>query len=295
MDPLSCTLLDHIERAAQSTDALLLRGESGVGKGLVASVLHYLGPHPEEPLLRIDCAGVSQELLAHELFGSAGKGDPGVSPKPGYLELAGRGTVVLEEVAALSMPLQAKLLRVIERGEFERPGDPSVRFDGRILALTHVDLQRAVVRRSFREDLYYRLNVHPLSIAPLRERPRDIQPLAEHFLAHLVQVHRRPKLSFSDETLRILLAFSYPGNVRQLRNIVESAVVSSTGPEIQEDDLPSYVRQSNGHPLVSLEELERNHIADVLLATQGRKSKAAQILGISRKTLLEKRKRYGLE
>ena len=168
-------------------------------------------------------------------------------------------------------------------------------FRGRIIALTNVDLERAVARRSFREDLYYRLSVVQLTVPPLRERREDIQPLAEHFLAQFAQVHRRSKPALSDNTRRALQTFSYPGNVRQLRNIVEHVIVSSTGPEIQEADLPSFIRQGTGRPLMSLEQLERNYIAEVLDATRGKKSKAAEILGISRKTLLEKRKRYGLD
>ena len=234
-------------------------------------------------------------MLARELFGSPKNGDANSYPKPGRLELAGHGTIVLDEVAALPMPLQAKLLRVIEHGEFERTAEAPIRVHARILALTNVDLERAVARRSFREDLYYRLNVNPLLVPPLRERPGDIQPMAEHFLAQLAQVHRRPKPSLTEDALRSLLAYSYPDNVRQLRSILEHVIVNSVGPEIQEDNLPSFVRQGAGRPKMTLEQLERSYIADVLQATQGRKSKAAQILGISRKTLLEKRKRYGLE
>ena len=295
MDPASSNLIDHIERAARTASAVLLRGEAGVGKNLLASLLHYLGPHPEEPLLRIDCATLPQELLAHELFGTARNGDATAYPKPGRLEVAGQGTVVLDEVAALSMPMQAKLLRVMERGEFDRPSEPPIHVRARIIALTNVDLERAVARRSFREDLYYRLNVTSFAVPPLRERSADILPLAEHFLAQLSQVHRRTKLSLGEDAVRALQAFRYPGNVQQLRNIMEHVVVSSSGPEIHEGDLPSFMRAANVRPLTTLEDLERGYIADVLLATHGKKSRAAQILGISRKTLLEKRKRYGLE
>lgn len=266
-----------------------------MGKHLLASLLHYLGPHPEEPLFRIDCATLPPELLAHELFGTAHNGDVTACPKPGRLELAGSGTVVLDEVAALSMPMQAKLLRVMEGGEFDRSSESPIRVHARIVALTNVNLERAVARRSFREDLYYRLNVAPLMVRPLRERPADILPLAEHFLLQLSQVHRRAKPILAEDAAHALQNFSYPGNVQQLRNLMEHVVVSSTSPEVHEAELPPFMRQAKGRPLTTLEDLERDYIADVLTATQGKKSRAAQILGISRKTLLEKRKRYGLE
>jgi two-component system response regulator AtoC len=294
--PVSRRLLEQIHKVAQSNATVLVRGENGVGKDLVASLLHYLGPNRDEPIARIDCPSFPPELLEHELFGHEKGAFHGAALKHGRLELVGSGTLILDEIAALTMPLQSRLLRVIEQHEYERIGGAkTLKFQGRILALTNVDLERAVARRSFREDLYYRLSVIQLVVPPLRERPDDILPLAEHFLAQLAQVHRRPKPALAPSAVRALQAFSHPGNVRQLRNIVEHVVVAGTGPEIHEADLPSFVRQSSGHPLMSLEELERSYIAEVLDATRGKKSKAAQILGISRKTLLEKRKRYGLD
>lgn len=297
VDPAARKLVEQIKRVSQSNATVLVRGENGVGKDLVASLLHYLGPNPDEPIIKIDCASLPHELLESELFGYEKGAFTGASTqKRGRLELAGNGTLVLDEIAALTMPMQAKLLRVIEQKEFERlGGEKTIKVHARLLALTNVDLERAVARRSFREDLYYRLSVIPLHVPALRERRADIQPLAEHFLAQLAQVHRRPKPSFTAQALRALLAFSYPGNVRQLRNIVERVIVMSTGPEIDEDDLPSFVRQGTGRAMMTLEDLERSYIAEVLDSTRGKKSKAAEILGISRKTLLEKRKKYRLD
>jgi transcriptional regulator with PAS, ATPase and Fis domain len=297
VDPASQRLVEQIKKLANGNAVVLLRGETGVGKNLIASLLHYLGPHPYEPMIRIDTASLPQEFLESELFGyEKGVFSGATHPKRGCLELAGAGTVILSEVAALTMPMQAKLLRVIEQREFVRlGGENPIRLQAQILALTNVDLERAVARRSFREDLYYRLTISSLVVPPLRERPDDIAPLAEHFLAQLAQVHRRPKPSLTANAVRALLAFSFPGNVRQLRNILSSIFVKTTRLEIGEEDLPSFLRQGNGRPMMTLEQLERTYIAEVLAATRGKKSKAAEILGISRKTLLEKRKRYRLD
>ena len=297
-DPLSVRLLQEIRGIAVSSSTVLIRGESGTGKDLLASVLHYLGPQNDEPLVKIDCASLPAELLESELFGyEKGAFTGATHTKVGRLELAGSGTIVLDEVAALTMPMQAKLLRVIDEKKFERLGGvKSISVDARLIALTNVDLERAVSRRTFREDLYYRLNVIPIIVPALRERRADVRPLAEHFLAQLAAMHRKPRMSFSQAALDALQAYSYPGNVRELRNIVERAVVTGTGPEILPQDLPTHVRDTSPTgKKMSLEDLERAYIAEVLDYTRGKKTMAAQILGISRKTLLEKRKRYGLD
>ena len=299
-DPASVRLLNELRGIAASASTVLVRGESGTGKDMVAALLHYLGPQSEQPLVKIDCTSLPLELLESELFGyEKGAFTGATHAKLGRLELAGSGTIVLDEIAALSMPMQAKLLRVIDEKRFERLGGTrTVTVNARIIALTNVDLERAVARRSFREDLYYRLNVIPVLVPPLRERRADIQPLAGHFLTQLAEVHRKPRLSFAPAAASALQNYSYPGNVRELRNLVERAVVCGGPPEIVLQDLPAHVREAaspgGGHKK-SLEELERAYIAEVLDFTRGKKTMAAGILGISRKTLLEKRKRYGLE
>jgi transcriptional regulator with PAS, ATPase and Fis domain len=296
VDPLSRRIAEQINRFATSKNAVLVRGECGTGKDLAAALLHYLGSYSDEPMLKVDCASLPHELLESELFGECRTGCESSPAKRGRFELAGNGTLILDEVAALTMPLQARLLKIIEHRELERLGGGNpIRVPARIVALTSVDLERAVARHSFREDLYYRLSVSMIAIPPLRERKDDIQPLADYFLAQLSQVHRRPKPVLTAEALRALRQFSYPGNVRQLRSILERVIMLVPRAEIREEDLPAYVRPSTGRPMMSLEELERSYIAEILDATQGRKSKAAAILGISRKTLLEKRKRYGLD
>ncbi len=298
-DPLSARLLHDVIGIAASASTVLVRGESGTGKSLLATLLHYLGPHSEWPLMTLDCLSLPTELLDAELFGREGGGVASSQPKVGRLEQAGQGTLVLDEVAALTMPMQAKLLRVIDEKRFERVGGVRT-FDtgARIIAMTDVDLEHAVARRTFREDLYYRLNVVPIVMPALRERPGDIRPLAEFFLVRLSETHRRPRLNFAPATLEALLNYSYPGNVRELRNVVERALITAEPPEVLPQDLPAYVRNCSPEAAasrMSLEDMERGHIADVLQFTQGKKTQAAQILGVSRKTLLEKRKRYGLE
>jgi two-component system response regulator AtoC len=297
-DPASIRLLEQAEKVALSGSTVLVRGESGTGKDLLASLLHYLGPNRDAALVKIDCASLPLELVESELFGyERGAFTGAIQMKRGRLELAGNGTLVLDEVAALTMPMQAKLLRVIDEKRFERLGGTRpIAVEARIIALTNVDLERAVMRRTFREDLYYRLNVIPLVVPPLRERPGDIRPLAEHFLAQLTEVHRKPRMAISTAAMAALVAYSYPGNVRELRNLLERAVIYAGAPEILPQDLPGHVRQaSGGGKKMSLEQLERAYIAEVLDFTHGKKTMAAGILGISRKTLLEKRKRYGLD
>lgn len=298
-DPKSLEVLERAKRLAESVSTVLVRGESGVGKDLLASILHYLGSRADEPLVKIDCASLPSPLVEHELLGYERAAFPGATQaKRGRLEMTGRGTLVLDEVAALSMPLQAKLLHVIEEKRFQRMGGSrTIEVDARIIALTSIDLERAVARHSFREDLYYRLNVVSLAVPALRERPRDIRPLASYLLQKLSEIHRRPHLSLSNEALLALERYSFPGNVRELRNIMEQALIRGITPEIMLGDLPLDVRRHaaglNGNRK-SLEQLEREYIAEILDYTRGKKTKAAAILGISRKTLLEKRKRYGL-
>ncbi|MGH9555979.1 MAG: sigma 54-interacting transcriptional regulator, partial [Terriglobales bacterium] len=299
-DPKSQKLLEQAKRVAAGGSTVLIRGESGSGKDLLASLIHYLGPGRDEPLVKIDCASLPLELLESELFGyEPGAFTGATGTKRGRLETAGEGTIVLDEIAALTLPMQAKVLRVIEEKRFERLGGTrTVAVVARIIALTNLDLELAVARGSFRPDLFYRLNVIPLLVPPLRERPANVRPLALHLLAQLAEVHRRPELGLSAAALAALEKYDFPGNVRELRNLLERAVVYAAGSEIRPEDLPAHVRDFGGASTakkLSLRELERAHIAEILDFTRGRKSKAAAILGISRKALLEKRKRYGLD
>jgi transcriptional regulator with PAS, ATPase and Fis domain len=295
-DPKSLHLLEQARRVAASSSTVLIRGESGTGKDLLATLLHYLSAGRAEPLVKIDCASLPPELVESELFGyERGAFTGATQMKRGRLEMAEAGSIVLDEVAALSLAIQAKLLRVVEEKRCERlGGDRAIRIAARIIALTSADLEHAVARHSFREDLFYRLNVIPLVIPPLRERPADIRPLALHLLKALAETHRRPGMRLAPATLEWLERYSFPGNVRELRNLLERAVVYGASPEIQPEDLPATVREGRERRM-TLEEMERAYIAEVLDAARGKKSRAAEILGISRKTLLEKRKKYGLD
>lgn len=297
-DPVSHRLLEQAQRVANTSSTVLIRGESGVGKDHLASVLHFLSQNRDEPLVKIDCASLPHELLESELFGyERGAFTGATHRKRGRMELAGHGTVVLDEIGTLTPEMQAKLLRVLEERTFDRLGGTKpVKLEGRIIALTNVDLERAVAQHSFREDLFYRLNVVPLVVPALRERPKDVVPLAELFVQQLCEVHRRRKVSLSVDAKRALENYAFPGNIRELRNMIERAVVLGTSQEITVEDLPAHVRQTSTlSRKPTLEDLERAYIAEILDFTRGKKSKAAEILGITRKTLLEKRKRYGLD
>lgn len=293
-DAATTRLIQEARSIARTSSTVLIRGESGTGKDLLAWVLHALSPRTDRPLVRVDCASLPPDLVESELFGHEL-----VSGRFGRLEMAAGGTLILDEVSVLSIPAQAKLLRVIEERRFERLGGArSIGVDTRIVALTNSNLEQAVSRRAFREDLYYRLNVIPMTIPALRERVADIRPLAIHFLDRYAEMNRRPRMTFGPAVLSALEAYSWPGNVRELRSVVEKAVLNATGSEVNLVDLPPAIRECAAGSIrnkMSLEDMERGYIAEVLEHTRGKKTMAARILGISRKTLLEKRKRYGLD
>ncbi|HVS74300.1 MAG TPA: sigma-54 dependent transcriptional regulator [Candidatus Acidoferrales bacterium] len=301
-DPASVRLVELAKKVADAPTTLLITGESGTGKDHYARLVHELGPRRDAPFLKIDCASLPPHLVESELFGhERGAFTGAVERKLGRLELAGGGTIVLDEVAALDTAGQAKLLRVLQERAFERlGGTETLHIEARIVALTNTDLAAAVAGGRFREDLYFRLNVLTILIPPLRERREDILPLAEHLLATLRVVHGRPDLTLSEAARRALAAYTWPGNTRELRNALERGVVFSSGATLEPGDFPETVRTAGGISgppagLRSLEEVEREVIAATLEATRYRISKAAAILGISRKTLLDKRKKYGLK
>jgi two-component system, NtrC family, response regulator AtoC len=311
-DPASLRLFELAQKVANVPTTLLITGESGTGKDHLARLVHELGPRRDAPFLKIDCASLPPQLVESELFGhERGAFTGAVERKLGRFELGGNGTIVLDEVAALSPGAQGKLLRILQERTFERlGGTETLRIEARLIALTNVDLPAAVKTGSFREDLYFRLNVLTLALPALRDRRADILPLAEHLLASLRAIHSRPNVHLSDPSRRMLAAYAWPGNIRELRNALERAVVFSrpgravaTPKEelLEPEDFPENVRSAAAGAaspvagLRTLEDVEREVIAATLEATHYQISRSAEALGISRKTLLEKRKKYGLK
>jgi transcriptional regulator with PAS, ATPase and Fis domain len=283
------------ERVAPTNANVLVTGESGSGKDALAVFIHSRSDRATEPLVKIDCATLPADLLEAELFGyERGAFTGATDGKPGRLEAAHRGTLVLDEIAHLSLDAQAKLLRVIERREFERLGGrKTIEVDARLIALTNADLKQAVERRAFREDLFYRLNVVHISVPPLRERRKDLAVLVRSLLKTYAAKHGRVARSLSGAAHDLLLAYEFPGNVRELANIIERAVIVCEGAELEASHLPEVVRVAAGqrarkHRRPTLAEVEGDYIRETLAATKGNKSEAARILGISRKNLYER-------
>lgn len=300
-DPSSLRLLEIAGRLVEAKTTVLITGESGSGKDHLARWIHERGSRRDAPLLKIDSASLPPELVESELFGhEKGAFTGAVARKPGRLELAKGGTIVLDEVAALPPGVQAKLLRVLEERVFERLGGAeTLTMDARLIALTNSDLHRAVASGSFREDLFFRLNVLGISVPPLRERRGDILPLAEHFLRIFGPVHGRAGAALDAAASRLLEGYSWPGNIRELKNAIERALILSEQMALATSAFPEVLRaMGTNHgaagSLRSLDDLEREAIQATLEATRYRIGQAAEILGISRKTLLEKRKKYGL-
>ena len=288
------------ERVATTDANVLVTGESGAGKDALAAFIHSRSRRAGQLLVQIDCATLPAELLEAELFGYERGAFTGASEaKPGRLEAAHRGTLVLNEIAHLSLDAQAKLLRVIENREFERLGGrQTIHVDARLIALTNADLKNAVERRAFRDDLFYRLNVVQILVPGLRERRKDLEALSTSFVRTYAEKHGRAAKKISAEAKRFLVAYDFPGNVRELANIIERAVIVSAGTEIEAEDLPESMRiaaarheRKDRRP--TLLEVEDDYIREILTATRGNKTDAARILGISRKNLYERLARMG--
>ena len=283
------------DRVAATDANVLVTGESGVGKDAIAFYIHSKSNRAAQSFVKIDCATLPSGLLEAELFGYERGAFTGASEgKPGRLEASHRGTLVLDEIAYLTNDSQAKLLRVIETREFERLGGRrTIKVDARLMALTNVDLSNAVKRQHFREDLYYRLNVVHIKVPSLRERPEDLSELARTFVKAYATKHGREVSALSPEALGLLGEYEFPGNVRELANTLERAVIVSTGNLIDVDDLPESMRaavsvQRRRERPQSLAEVEAEYVAEILVLTKGNKTEAARILGISRKNLYEK-------
>lgn len=283
------------ERVAPTDANVLVCGESGSGKDALAWFIHSRSRRAAQALVKIDCATLPADLLEAELFGyERGAFTGAAEAKPGRLEAAHGGTLVLDEIAHMSLEAQAKLLRVIEHREFERLGGrQTIAVDTRLLALTNADLKNAVERRAFRDDLFYRLNVFQIQLPPLRERSEDLKELGQEFLRVFALKHGASAKQFSGEAWKFLRAYDFPGNVRELANIIERAVIVSTSAEIEAADLPESMRVAAARrerkvQRLTLAEVESEYIRETLTSTKGNKTEAARILGISRKNLYER-------
>ena len=284
-----------------ATDAtVLLQGESGTGKELISRLIHNSSPRADGPFIRVNCAALSESILESELFGHEKGAFTGAhAAKPGRFELADGGTLLLDEITETSEKLQAELLRVIEEKEFERVGGTrTMRVDVRIVATTNRDLAREVAEKRFREDLYYRLNVVPLVLPPLREREGDVDVLIEHFVGRFARRLGRTRPALSDEALALLRRYPWPGNVRELENLVQRLVIMDTDGAIGADDLPDYLARpvpgaDGALPLGgTLEDVERHVILHTLACCDGNRTRAAERLNISTRTIRNKLKKY---
>ncbi|MDE5897677.1 MAG: sigma-54 dependent transcriptional regulator [Treponemataceae bacterium] len=296
-------LYEVIRKVAPSKASVLITGESGVGKELVADAVHKLSPRKDRSFVKVHCAALSETLLESELFGHEKGAYTGAdSMKKGRFELAHGGTIFLDEIGEINQPTQVKILRVLQERKFERVGgEETITVDVRIVAATNRDLEAEVKAGRFREDLYYRLNVVHLHVPPLRERKDDIPLLIDQFLREFAAENEKPVSGIDVRARSALYKYDWPGNIRQLRNCMESAVVMCSGTEITLEDLPPSVSQCSADASISipmgitLEEAEKALIVQNLAANKGNKSKTAEILGIERKTLHRKLQKYGME
>lgn len=298
-------VLDVLFRAASTSASVLILGESGTGKSVAARAVHQRSARADKPFVTINCPSLSKELLESELFGHAkGAFTGAMRDRWGKVKAAEGGTLFLDEIGELPLELQPKLLRLLQDREYERVGENTIRTaDVRIISATNKDLARGVENGSFREDLLYRLNVITVEMPPLRHRPDDLLSFGERYLEFFARQFGRPVRGFSSETRQQLLSYTWPGNLRELRNAVERAVILARGNQIEPGDMPSLSGTVStagkstlpvvGSPL-SLEELENAHIK-ALLDTMPSLADAARVLGIDQATLYRKRKKFGLE
>jgi DNA-binding NtrC family response regulator len=289
-----------IAKVAVSSHTVLIQGESGVGKELVARAIHQQSPRSDRPYVVVDCGMLNENLLQNELFGHQKGAFTGATAlKHGLFEVADTGTLFLDEIGEVSPILQAKLLRVLETGTFRRLGSTAdMKADVRLVAATNRDLLQMSREGTFREDLFYRLNVFPVRVPSLRERREDIPLLTRHFLRRTN--HPGGEKTIAPEALEILKAYAWPGNIRELQNVIESAVIIAEGLQIQVRDLPAVVRgQARPEELdlsenMSLEELERRYIGILLERFEGHRARVAKVLQISERNLYRKLRAYHL-
>jgi two-component system response regulator FlrC len=305
------SLLDLLKNVAKSKSSILIQGESGTGKELFARYIHHHSNRKKMPFVAVNCAAIPNNLLESEMFGYERGAFTGASQrKAGKFEQADGGTLLLDEISEMDIQLQAKLLRVIQESEVDRLGGKEpVPIDVRIIATTNTDIRKAVEENKFRSDLFYRLNVIPVKIPPLRERRSDIPVLCEYFIKKYAHLSGRKRPVLSDEALRTLSAYSWPGNIRELENLMERAVLIYEGATIRSDHLclegQKEIKEEHDptgfespvlqDKLITLRDMEKDMIFKTLDMVQGNKTKASRILGISVRTMRNKLHEYDLE
>lgn len=296
-------VFDVVKRVAPTKASILITGESGVGKELIADAIHNLSTRKGRPLVKVHCAALAETLLESELFGhEKGSFTGAVARKRGRFELAQSGTIFLDEIGEINQSVQIKMLRVLQDKKFERVGgEETLEVDVRVITATNRDLEKEIAAGRFREDLYYRLNVVRIHVPPLRERKDDLPMLITSFIREFAEENEKKIDGIDNKARAALYAYDWPGNVRQLRNCVESAVVMTSGNVITLDDLPPSIRESDAARSIvipvgsTMSDAEKEVILQTLSAQNGNKSRTAEVLGIGRKTLHRKLDEYGLE
>ncbi|OQA07960.1 MAG: Transcriptional regulatory protein ZraR [bacterium ADurb.Bin374] len=292
-------VLGLIDKVAQSDVTVLITGESGTGKEMVAQSIFRASGRRAKPFITLNCAAIPSELLESQMFGhERGAFTGAVGRQEGCFERAHTGGLFLDEVADMALMTQTKLLRVLQEQEFERiGGKETIKVDVRIIAATNKNLLEEIKRARFREDLYYRLNVVEIRIPPLRDRMDDLVPLVGYFLGEFTKKYNKAGLSMSDEAMRVLSSYEWPGNIRELKNVIERSIVLSRGQVIEPEDFPEKLRQQSPsfgdsqmreEQIMTLEEMERMYVRKVLEYTGGNKLQAARLLNIDPKTLRTK-------
>jgi DNA-binding NtrC family response regulator len=298
-------IFHFVEKFASTDNSVLIWGESGTGKELIAKAIHEISPRKEKKFVAVNAGTFANELFASEFFGhEKGSFTGAISDKKGFIEEANGGTLFLDEIGELTLPIQVKLLRVLQEEEFYRLGSTKSRkVNVRIIAATNKNLFDEIKNGNFRKDLFFRLNINSISLPPLRERKGDVELLAYHFLEEFSIKYDKNITKISPAVINLLKGYSFPGNVREIMNIINSAIIVESGRELQKKSLPHYFLENNHLPqetyngdiLLSLQEVEKRHIRKVLDQTGHNKTKAAKVLGISRVNLISKIKKYNLE